>query len=872
MDPEKLAHWQAADALFDQWLDLPEDERDAWLAAQAPADPVRRRLDRLIGAHRQPRAGLEPGDDLTGHHLGAWTLDSELGRGGMAVVYRAWREQGMARQEAAVKILTLGALGATGRERFHREAEILARLNHPNVTALVDSGVADDGTCWLAMPLVDGERIDRWCDEHALDAHAIVRLYLQVCGAVAYAHRNLVIHRDIKPSNVLVDAGGHVRLLDFGIGQFADAEGDRTQTMWRALTPGYAAPEQLRGDPPSTAVDVYGLGALLHRLLTGRTPHAATESTDTTRPSLLVRDASDAYHRHYVPLKSDLDRVLLKALSEEPEQRYATAEALADDLRRWLDGRPVLAEKPGLGYRMRKFVARNRMGVAAGVLLAASLAGGIGATLWQAEAAQREAENAQAQAQRAVLVRDFLAHVFKSTEPAAGGVPTALELLDEGARRARSDVLETDPLAAADILLLTGRARLELSQMDAARADLEQARELFARLDPEAYEERAVLEEALSHLKRNQGEVEAAQKHARASVAIGEQKMEATGEPAMLFNAKVSLAMSLFASDPAASEALFEEVLEALPAHGLEDTALHISTIDGLSAALSVNNPEDTERLVELSEEQIRLSLLLDGPDSGRYANTLADQVPTFGRAGDHVRARELAFEAAAIADRVYNGPHVNRAAVHCQLAAHLHWRGEYPEAVEHYAISNGISRQLQLSDLHVQACSMYAGYALAATGDYQAALPEMERSWEILGDHDYRDSPTGHVSCGTHAAIQLRLGDPEAAARTLAGCPRDSSAKPQLMHTQALAELHFTRGEFEEASRLVAALREDRPPEADDRYWMRPWMLSLLLADTLDDAAMRSGLVAELGDFAAQPPLSDCLATPNATNCLALP
>ena len=872
MDPEKLAHWQAADALFDQWLDLPGTQRAPWLARQAAEPPVLRRLEQLIAAHQRPRAGMDPaGSDLAGCQLGDWTLETELGRGGMAVVYRAWREQGMARQQAAVKILTLGALGATGRERFHREAAILARLNHPNVTALVDSGVAEDGTCWLAMPLVDGQRIDDWCDAQALDARDIVRLYLQVCDAVAYAHRNLVIHRDLKPSNVLVDSDGHVRLLDFGIGQFTDAEGERTQTMWRALTPGYAAPEQLRGDPPTTAVDVYGLGALLHRLLTGRTPLAATES-DTTRPSLLVRDASDAYHRHYVPLKSDLDRVLLKALAEEPGQRYPTAEALADDLRRWLDGQPVLAEKPGFGYRVRKFVARNRMGVAAGVLLAASVAGGIGATLWQADEARREAENARTQAQRAVLVRDFLAHVFKSTEPAAGGVPSALELLDEGARRARSDVLDTDPLAAADILLLTGRARLELSQMDAARSDLEQARELFARLDPEAYEERAVLEEALSQLKRNLGEVEAAQEHARASVAIGELKMQATGEPAMLFNAKVSLAMSLFASDPVASEALFEEVLEALPAHGLKDTALHMSTIDGLSAALSVNNPEDTERLVELSEEQIRLSLLLDGPDSGRYANTLADQVPTFGRAGDHLRARELAFEAAAIADRVYDGPHVNRAAVHCQLAAHLHWRGEFAEAIAHYAIANDIARQLQLSGLHVQACFMYAGYALAATGDYQAALPEMERSWEILGDHNYRDSGTGHASCGTHASILLRLGDLQDATRTLAGCPRDSSAKPQLMHTQALAELHFASGELDEATRILVALRENRPPEPDDRYWMRPWMLSLLLADTRNDAAMWDSLVTELGDYVAQPPLSRCLATPNESNCLALP
>src|SRR5690606_10414420 len=171
-----------------------------------------------------------------------------------------------------------------------------------------------------------------------------------------------------------------------------------------------------------------------------------------------------------------------------------------------------------------------------------------------------------------------------------------LDLLDEGARRARAEVLESDPLAAADILLLTGRARIDLSQYDAARADLEQARELFARLDPGAYEERTVIEEALSHIKRNLGEVQAAQEHARASVALGEQKLADTGDAALLLNAKVSLAMSLFASDPEASLEMFEEVLEAIPAHGLQDTELHISTIDGLTAALSVSHPDETGR------------------------------------------------------------------------------------------------------------------------------------------------------------------------------------------------------------------------------------------------------------------------------------
>ena len=864
--------WRTADALFDQWLDLDEAARAAWLAACELDPAVHTRLQRLIDAHLRPSAILAGStSSLAGVRLGAWTLDSELGRGGMAVVYRATRSDGIARQEAAVKVLTLGALGATGRERFQREAEILARLNHPNITPLVDSGVTGDGTCWLAMPLVEGERIDAWCETHAPDARATVRLYLQVCEAVSFAHRALVIHRDIKPSNVLVEAGGHVRLLDFGIGQFADAGDDPTQTMWRALTPGYAAPEQLRGDPPTTAIDVYGLGALLHRLLTGRTPETG-EGNTSTRPSQLVRSNGDAYHRHYIPLKNDLDRVLLKALAEEPARRYPSAEAFADDLRRWLDGRPVLARAPTLRYRARKFVARNLIGVAAAVLLAASLAGGIGATLWQVRETQREAEKATLQAQRATRVRDFLQRVFQSTEPAAGGVPDALELLDEGARRARSDVLHANPLAAADILMLTGRARLALSEHDDALADLEEARTLFARIDPDAYRERTDIETELAQLARERGAADTALLHSRAAVALGERALAERGDPELLLAAKVSLGMSLFSSDQQAAMALFEEVLADLPRHGLQDTELHLTAIDGLGATLDLADPIDTVRMLDLAEEHMRLSRLIDGPESGLYATTLADMVPTLGRAGNHVRAEQVAFEAAAIADRAYTGPHSGRAAVHCQLAAHLQWRGRYAEAVEHFAIANDIARQLELSNLHVQACFLFGAYSRAVLGDHRGALEDVTRSWDILGQHDYRVSPMGYATCGTQAAIELRLGDARAAEATLAACPTPEGDMSQLQHAQARAELYMALGRLEDAKRVADEVRKTRPPEQGDRYWMRPWMLSLLLAHRLDLPAETAALTAGLGEHATAPPLSRCLARPDETNCLALP
>ncbi|QOW24910.1 serine/threonine-protein kinase [Lysobacter sp. H23M47] len=872
MRPEALAQWRAADEVFNRWLDLPAGDRDAWLQRQALESEVRRRAEQLVAAHQRPRASIDPaGSDLAGCQLGAWTLESELGRGGMAVVYHGWREQGMARQQAAIKILTLGALGATGSDRFHREAAILARLAHPNITTLIDSGVAADGTCWLAMPLVTGNRIDDWCESRALDARAIVRLYLQVCDAVASAHRNLVIHRDIKPSNVLVDSDGQVRLLDFGIGQFTDVESERTSTLWRAVTPGYAAPEQLRGDPPTTAIDVYGLGALLHRLLTGRTPQSDS-GTETTRPSLLVRPSGSPYHRHYVPLRNDLDRVLLKALAEEPGQRYATAEAMAEDLRRWLDGQPVLAEKPGVLYRARKFVVRNAVGVAAGVLLLASVAGGVGATLWQAREAQREAENARAQAQRAELVRDFLERVFTSTDPAAGGVPDALELLDEGARRARSDILRTDPLAAADILMLTGGARLALGQYDEGREDLEEAKSLLGNPEAGAFREHSQIESHLSQLSRMRGDGATALRHARAALAFAERAQTDAEDAQTLLAARVYLGMALFAGTPEAAAAEFEQVLAALPAAGLKETELHLTALDGLSASLSVLEPVDIERIVELAEEQIRLSQLIDGPESGQYANTLADQVPTFSRAGNPERAEALALEAVAIADRAYTRPHHNRAAAHCQLGSYLTWQGRYGEALRYFAIADEINSALAISNLHAEACFRFSGYVHAAQGEHAKALTNLMHSWKILGEHDQHNSASGESSCGVRASVHLRLGDIAAAEKALAECVPDAGTTPQMMLTQAQAELHLVRGRFTDAARLAAGMREERPPAADDRYWMRPWMLSLLLAHRTGDTQSREMLVAGLGDFAATPTLSQCLERPTEVNCLALP
>ena len=484
---DDAAAWREAKRIFDRVVHLPAARRDERLARLQVEPPVRARVLELIAAQAQ-RGGLldsplpisPHGVTLAGRRFGPWLLETELGRGGSAVVYRA-REAGGERV-AAIKLLTLGSLARAGTERFGREQRILARLNHPNIVQSFDAGVADDGTPWLAMALVHGQPIDAWCRDRALDARAIVTLCLPVCDAVAYAHRNLVVHRDIKPSNVLVDEHGHVRLLDFGIARLIEDEGAPTETQWRLLTPQYASPEQFHGAPPSTSMDVYGIAALLYRLLGGCAPRHGQDDGDS-----MPVPPSRAAARHDPPLPApparaiagDLDRIVLKGLAHRPEERYAGVPELAADLRRWLDGAPVSATRPSVAYRARKFVARHRVGVAAATAVFFALIAGIASTTWQAQ-------RAQAEARRAVAVKSFVTSIFGQSGPAEpkGPVTDIRSALARGGERARTELAAT-PDVEAELLLLIGSLQSSFSEYEDARRQLEDGLALATR-DPGA--------------------------------------------------------------------------------------------------------------------------------------------------------------------------------------------------------------------------------------------------------------------------------------------------------------------------------------------------------------------------------------------------
>ena len=419
-------------------------------------------------------AASSDGTGMDGRQVGPYRIVRELARGGMGAVYLAERCDGQFEQQVALKLIKRGMDSDEILRRFLAERQILARLNHPHIARFYDGGVTAEGQPWFAMEYVPGRPLTRHCEERRLGVPERLRLFQDVCDAVRYAHQNLVVHRDLKPSNILVSEAGEVKLLDFGIAKLLESGDDDqlTRTDLRALTPEYAAPEQVRGQPVTTATDVYALGGVLYELLTGR---RATRFERHT-PAELERVICT------VPppppgVSGDLDTIVLKALQKDPARRYPSAEALLDDLRRQERGLPVRARPDSVGYRTLKFVQRHRVGVIAGGTVLLSLVGGLGATVWQARVASREAA-------RAGIVRDFVVRLFEVAYPhrARGKPVTALEMLELGSERAQTELVR-QPAAQAELLHILAAIYRDMARYDLAlpliRRSAEISREAF---------------------------------------------------------------------------------------------------------------------------------------------------------------------------------------------------------------------------------------------------------------------------------------------------------------------------------------------------------------------------------------------------------
>lgn len=480
--------WNRVKEIFAIVVVIDRDERRVELDRLSRGDArVRAEVEALLAANDEVENFIEhpafrmpdtvPGLDepAANRLIGPYRIEREIGRGGMGTVFLAERDDGEFRQRVAIKVVSSAFLGREYVERFRRERQILAGLNHPNIARLLDGGVTDDGLPYLVMEYVEGETLTAHADRHDLTISDRLRLFLKICQAFAYAHGSLVVHRDVKPANIIVTPDGEPKLLDFGLAKILDIEKQefRTATHLRALTPAYASPEQLRGDPVNTASDVFSLGVVLYELLTGSRPfqHASlpfermvqlASKSEPVKPSLAVykdgnKSGDGSARKLHQSLKGDLDNIVLMAIREDPDRRYRSVEKFADDVERHLKGLPIAAAEDTFYYRSSKFIKRHWVGVASIVVIALLLVAGIVTTAWQG----REAKQQRARAERRFnevrrLANSFLFEIHDSVQNLSGSTPTrnllvtrALEYLDSLANEASDDPSLQRELATA---------------------------------------------------------------------------------------------------------------------------------------------------------------------------------------------------------------------------------------------------------------------------------------------------------------------------------------------------------------------------------------------------------------------------------------
>ena len=494
--------------LFEEAIQLAPQARPDFLAQRCPDPELRARVERLIAADSDQTllsgnaqiAALSIGEaELVqvlppGTRVGPFELVAVLGEGGSSTVFRARRDVEGVRQDVALKVLRRGLYSPDAQRQFRRERQALSQLKHPGIARLIEGGLTENGFAYIALDLVEGRTITDYARENRLNLKARLQLFLQVCRAVEAAHRALIVHRDLKPSNVLVTDDGQVKLLDFGIAKLLDGGNDDTQTRLPAFTPAYAAPEQRTGGLITTATDVYALGILLGELVTGqrlsgdsgRTPSSQVRQDD--EPGVLPASA----HITRRSLRGDLDNIVLKAIDPEPERRYVSAGALASDVDRFIEGRPVAAHPPSAWYRAQKFVSRHRGGVGATVLFLLAIFAALGAAIWQANEARQAARLAEREASRANATRDFLVRVFRASDPRIAqdkprGQITAKELLDLNAPRISKD-FATDADTQIELLGIAASIYRELDDQPRYetlhRQQIDLARQRYGDLHP----------------------------------------------------------------------------------------------------------------------------------------------------------------------------------------------------------------------------------------------------------------------------------------------------------------------------------------------------------------------------------------------------
>lgn len=752
------------------------DEVQSLLAAAAAEDGRFEEPPVLRGTSLAP-AALGAGDTL-----GPYRIVREVAQGGMGAVFEAYRADDDFRKRVAVKTIAAGRGGPSLARRFRRERRILARLEHRNIAALLDGGVLTDGSPWFAMEYVEGEPIDAYCLSRALPVRDRLQLMRQVCGAVQFAHQNLVIHRDLKPGNIFVTPDGTVKLLDFGIAKIvagdddsSEAEQDLTGLGTGPFTLAYASPEQVRGDPVTTASDVHALGAVLYKVVTGRHPYRDGD----VPPSELRRRILEA-RPALIGTSADLDAIVQSALHKDPARRYASAQALGDDLRRLLDGQPVLARPDAFGYRVSKFVRRHRVAAGASALAVVALLVAVVVSGRQARIAATERDRARVEAAKANRVTAFVQEMLRAADPRAVRPDlTVAEALAAAAARADS-TLAGEPEVLAGVKTAIGLSYLGLGRYDDAEPLLRGA--LDAR---------------------------------RAAGATGADLAASLRNLAVLHNDRGELA-------PA--ESLFAQSLAAYRRADPPDSGGLALALNDWSDLLQYKG--DLAGAEAAQREALAIRERIDGPRSETVAAVLNNLAVVLGQQGQWAVAESLHLESAAIVRAVRGPDHPDVAAGLQSAAFAVQSQGRFAEAESLYREALAI-RVKTLGPGHPETARthMNLGWLLHDAGRYEPALAEAAlvlAQRKAFGDEHPAIGST--LTMQGQALLKLgRLAEGEASLRDALRI-RERALPPGhwliAASRSAVGEALVLRGRYAEAEEMLlpalAVLRKERGEEHD--------------------------------------------------------
>jgi len=779
--------WQRLSAALDTLLDLEAGQRDAELARIAQGDSAfATELRELLDAAMRTEGLLEDGavklapdalaalaepatePDVVGRRIGHWQVRARIGHGGMGEVLLAERDDAGFVQQAALKRLKRGMDSDELLRRFAQERRILASLEHPLISRLLDGGVDDRGQPYFAMEFIDGAPITKYAATHALGLRERVALMQRVCEVVAYAQERLVVHRDLKPSNVMVDARGEPRLLDFGIAKLLNAEpGTETELGVRAMSPAYAAPEQILGEAISTATDVYALGVLLYELLTGGLPHrrsgiaaeglahAVTQEV-VEPPSRTLRRAADGQverawgtragerTRHARLIDGDLDRIVLTALRREPARRYASAAALAGELRLYLEGRPIAARGDSAGYRLRKWVQRNKAGAIATALVVISVLGGLALALWQADVARESAadaqlqrERAQAQAQRAEQVKEFVVSLFRTGNPElaqGNGEMSAADLLREAAARIDKELVAT-PEPQAELRVAIGQGLVALGARDEAMALMEAS---IAQERSFAQPDNRVLGVALHHtamLYEQGGRLDEAERAANEALA----RLEMAGPESVLprIAVRTTIAkLATFRGDLVAAEAQYRSILaERRAVVGENDPQLAVDWNNLGAVVLRHDRYVDAEHA--FAEASRLLALDPKAPESRQAWLRLGRGMALMG-IGDFAAARTEMAAAQEVAERTLQAEHPIRGGIAMGQARLARYDGRTDDAIASATRALELYRKLGHPDRARAGTELGQALSLAQRDDEaRGVLAEAVQAFEGSASHE---------------------------------------------------------------------------------------------------------------------------------------